>query len=97
MHHVPRLVLLMCFVQILHSAGTLYSAEWKLPQMIGKDSHRRTVYRAKPLDDHFLNPWSEVYEREFQERARKIIAAQAERSGVAGRPFSKVRSGSTAI
>ena len=39
--------------------------DWKLPQMLGKDRRGETIYRAKPVDDRFLNPWPEEYEAEF--------------------------------
>ncbi|MHC4252243.1 MAG: hypothetical protein ACYS9X_24255, partial [Planctomycetota bacterium] len=63
------------------------AAEWGLSQMVGRDARGRPVYRAKPVDERFLNPWPDGYEREFQERARHIIASQSERRVPAGNTY----------
>lgn len=53
--------------------------DWKLSDMLGKDRKGKTIYQAKPMDNRFRNPWPQELEDEFQERARKIIAAQQEK------------------
>lgn len=58
-------------------AGGISSAQWTtLADLTGRDSEDRVVYKALPIDPSFRNPWPEEYEREFQNRARAIIAAQ---------------------
>ncbi|MHC4503378.1 MAG: hypothetical protein ACYTFI_08745 [Planctomycetota bacterium] len=63
------------------------AADWGLSQMVGRDERGRPVYRAKPVEDRFRNPWPDDYERDFQERARHIIAAQSELRVPAGNTY----------
>ncbi|MFO0869192.1 MAG: hypothetical protein U0935_09680 [Pirellulales bacterium] len=63
------------------------AAEWTLDQMIGRDGDGQPVYRARPIPARFLNPVDERFEREFQERARRIIAAQGALRVAAGNTY----------
>ena len=69
------------------SLRTATAAEWGLPQMVERDAEGRPVYRAKPVAERFGNPWPEEYEREFQERARHIIASQSKLRVPAGNTY----------
>jgi hypothetical protein len=63
------------------------AAEWDLSRMVERDAEGRPVYRAKQVEERFRNPWPEEYEREFQERARHIIAAQSDVRAKAGNTY----------
>ncbi len=54
-------------------------AEWGLAQMVGRDKSGKPVYRGQPIDDDLRNEWPDEYEREFQERARQVVAANSEK------------------
>ena len=69
-------------IVILTTCSSRSSAQWKLEQMTGKDRQGKVIYRAKPIDKQFRNPWPAEYEREFQTRARYIIKEQAKMKSV---------------
>ncbi|MEJ6580888.1 MAG: hypothetical protein QNL68_13975 [Akkermansiaceae bacterium] len=50
------------------------AAEWTLSDMIGTGSD--PIYRGRPMEERFLNPWPAGLEAEFQKRARGILSAQ---------------------
>jgi len=52
-------------------------AQWEdISALTEKDRDGNVAYIALPVDVVLRNPWPEAYEREFQDRARGIIAAQ---------------------
>jgi hypothetical protein len=51
---------------------------WRLEQMVGEDERGQRVFRARPIDNAFRNPWPQSLEAEFQERARFIIDSQSQ-------------------
>ena len=55
--------------------------------MTGRDKDNNVVYKALPIETRFRNPWTEEYEREFQSRARGIIAGQAQVKANAGNTY----------
>lgn len=65
------------------------SAElWKdLAQFTGKDDADQLVFKSPPVEERFRNPWPVDWEREFQQRARGIIAAQMEVKANAGNTY----------
>jgi hypothetical protein len=66
----------------------LAAAPWKDPaELVGKDEQGGLVFKALPVDGRFRNPWPAAYEREFQQRARGIIAAQMEVKANAGNTY----------
>ena len=62
-------------------------AEWTLRDMLGADREGRVVYRAQAIDAKFTNPISAEDEQAFQQRARQIIAAQAQIKVPAGNTY----------
>jgi hypothetical protein len=74
------LLLLSCLVSS--------AAPWSdLADFTGKDDAGETVHHALPVDPGLRNPWPVEWEREFQQRARGIIAAQAEVGANAGNTY----------
>ena len=71
-----KLLLATCVV--ISVGGMAHAAGWKLSDMVVEQKGGK-VFRAKPTDKKFLNPWPEAYEREFQDRVRRIVAAQPEK------------------
>jgi hypothetical protein len=68
----PLLVLVPSLLSGPASAGA-----WKdLADFTGKDDTGGLVFKSPPVEERFRNPWPEAWEREFQQRARGIIAAQ---------------------
>lgn len=79
-----RLILaLICFSPV----ASVCHGDWKLDQMVDRDSAGQPIYRARPIDERFRNPISEADERAFQERARHVIASQAQRKISAGNTY----------
>ncbi|MCA9208697.1 MAG: hypothetical protein KDA55_10100, partial [Planctomycetales bacterium] len=77
------LLALLC----LPPVASVSRGDWKLDQMVGRDSTGQPVYHARPIDDRFRNPISEADERAFQQRARHVIASQAQRKISAGNTY----------
>lgn len=84
---VPQPARAGALAALILGAAAASAAEWGLGQMVGQDAKGRPVYRAKPIEDRFRNPWPEDYEAEFQERARLIIASQSRISANAGNTY----------
>ncbi|MDX1926852.1 MAG: hypothetical protein SFV81_10050 [Pirellulaceae bacterium] len=56
-------------------ASSLY-AQWDLSKMV-TISGGEVIYHPKPVPAELLNPWPAELEREFQQRAHAVIAAQS--------------------
>lgn len=75
-------VLAMVIRQLLAVVSVLVlplsaAGPWRdLAEFTGRDETGKTRINALPVDARFRNPWPAAMEREFQERARAIIAAQ---------------------
>jgi len=83
-----------CFLARGAAVGVLFVAcvsaaadTWTLEDMVGADAAGRPVYRPKPMDEAFRNPISEADERAFRDRARQVIAAQADIKANAGNTY----------
>jgi hypothetical protein len=62
------------FLMMALVTGTVFG-ELNLSGKVSKENGR-TVYRSKDVPKELRNEWSEKWEREFQERAHRIITAQ---------------------
>jgi hypothetical protein len=51
---------------------------WRLEDMANENAQGLAVYRPRPMDDKFKNPWPAAYEESFQQRAREVIASQTD-------------------
>lgn len=60
---------------------------WTLARMTAPGADGQPSYRPRPVDAKFLNPRDEREEREFQARARRIVAAQSQRKVAAGNTY----------
>lgn len=72
---------------LLLVGSALHAEEWTLSQMVTQDDQGRPIYHPKPVAEKFQNPWPQEYEQEFQQRARRIIAAQSEQRVSAGNTY----------
>jgi len=79
LHRSTCTVSLVVVLVLTALAAVPTRAAWKLPQMVSENRDGEKVFHAKPMDDRFRNPWPEEYERQFQARARRVIAAQSQR------------------
>jgi hypothetical protein len=64
------------------------SSPWQdISQLTGKDAKGEIIYKSVPVAERFQNPWPAETEREFQQRARGIIAAQSQVKANAGNTY----------
>ena len=64
------------------------SSPWQdISQLTGKDAKGEILYKSVPVAERFQNPWPAETEREFQQRARGIIAAQSQVKANAGNTY----------
>jgi hypothetical protein len=72
---LPPLLVLVPFM----ISATASAEPWKdLADFTGKNDSGELVFKSPPVEERFRNPWPAAWEREFQQRARGIIAAQME-------------------
>jgi hypothetical protein len=76
---------ILCLYLMLATASA--EEPWTLEQMIGMGAADQVVFRSKPVEKRFTNPWPAEEEAAFQERARRIIAAQSQRRVAAGNTY----------
>ncbi len=77
---------LLWFLALL-PASAVAADHWTLANMVGTDSRGQTTYHARPVDTKFRNPISAADERDFQSRARYVIAQQAQLRVPAGNTY----------
>jgi hypothetical protein len=89
--YVPATVKLVPLVAIatpLLIVPVLAGGPWQdIAQLTGKDANGEIVFKAVPVAEQFRNPWPAESEREFQQRARGIIAAQMHVKANAGNTY----------
>lgn len=69
-------------------SSSAFAERWTdLADFTGKNDAGELVFRSPPVEERFRNAWPASWEREFQQRARGIIAAQMEMKANAGNTY----------